>query len=289
MSENIEEIAYLNLLKSLLDKPLKNDRTGTGTHSSFGNMLRFSLKDGQLPLLTTKKVYWKGVVEELLFFIRGQTDNKILKDKKVNIWNGNTSKEYLEKNNIKLNEDDLGPIYGFNWRHFGAEYSDCHANYDGQGIDQLNEAINLIKNDPNSRRILVSAWNPLTLKKACLYPCHVSFQFYVDNGELSCLMYQRSVDCFLGLPFNIASYALLTHIIADHCSLKTGELIISMGDTHIYSNHRNQCLEQIARKPFNFPKLNIKNKKTKIEDYQFEDFELIGYESWPTIKANMAV
>ena len=289
------ELDYLNLLKNIIENGNKrNDRTGTGTISLFGEQLKFNLRNNTLPLLTTKKVYWKGVAEELFFFLKGKTDNTYLQNKGVRIWDGNSSREYLDKIGLKDREvGDLGPVYGFQWRHFGAEYSSFNENYDGKGIDQLNNAINLIKTDPTSRRIYVSAWNPNQLKEMCLPPCHISFQFYVniEKGELSCKMYQRSVDCFLGLPFNIASYGLLTHMIAKMCGLVAGDLIISMGDSHIYANHIEQCKMQLSRMNDirEFPKLNIKNVYDDIEKYEFDDFELIGYNPLPTIKADMAV
>jgi len=292
MSTNTEEHNYLHLLQNILNHGEKRgDRTGTGVLSTFGESLRFSLRDGAIPVLTTKRVYWKGVVEELIFFIKGLTDNKYLQERNVHIWDGNTRREYLDKNGLShLEEDDMGSIYGFNWRHFGAEYKDCHTDYTGKGVDQLAKAINLIKTNPTCRRIVISAWDPTVLDKACLYPCHILFQFYVnvEKGELSCQMYQRSVDCFLGLPFNITSYALLTHIVADICGLKTGDLVMVLGDTHIYSNHVEQCRKQLTRDPRSFPKLNIKNHHEKPEDYEFDDFELVGYEPYPGIKAPMA-
>lgn len=293
MTSNKEESKYLSLLKNILEEGEKrDDRTGTGVISTFGERLKFNLQDGKIPVLTTKRVYWKGVVEELLFFIKGITDNKYLQDRNVHIWDGNTSREYLDKNNMShLDEGTLGPMYGYNWRHFGADYIDSHTDYTGKGVDQLKNAIELIKTNPTSRRIVISAWDPTVLDKACLYPCHILFQFYVniERGELSCQMYQRSVDCFLGLPFNITSYALLTHIIADICGLKPGYLTMVLGDTHIYSNHIEQCQKQLTRVPRSFPKLNIKNHHKTPEEYEFDDFELVGYEPYAGIKAPMAV
>ncbi len=290
---NIEEQSYLNLIKNVLDNgTFRTDRTKTGVYSLFGERLKFSLRNGTIPVLTTKKVYWKGVVEELLFFIKGFTNNKYLQDRNVHIWDSNTRREYLDQNGLShLDENDLGEMYGYNWRHFGASYINCKTDYTGEGIDQLQKAIDLIKNDPTSRRIVVSAWNPVVLDRACLYPCHILFQFYVDvkKGELSCQMYQRSVDCFLGLPFNISSYALLTYIVADICGLKTGDLIMSLGDTHIYSNHLEQCQKQLSRNPRKFPKLNIKKHYATLEEYEFNDFELLEYTPYPGIKAKMAV
>lgn len=289
---NNEEHKYLQLLQSIIETGTKrDDRTGTGVYSTFGERLKFNLRDGTIPVLTTKRVYWKGVVEELLFFVKGLTDNKYLQEKNVRIWDGNTRREYLDNNGLShLEEDDMGPIYGFNWRHFGADYDNCHTDYSGQGIDQLAKAIDLIKKDPTSRRIVVNAWNPIVIDKACLYPCHIMFQFYVDveKGELSCQMYQRSVDCFLGLPFNITSYALLTYMVADICGLKTGDLIMVLGDTHVYSNHIEQCQKQLEREPKEFPKLVIKKHHETLEEYEYTDFELVGYNPCPSIKAPMA-
>jgi len=290
---NYEEQAYLDMLQNILNNgTYRHDRTGTGVYGTFGERLKFSLRDGTIPVLTSKRVYWKGVVEELLFFIRGLTDNKYLQKRNVHIWDGNTTKEYLDANGLShLEENMLGPMYGYNWRHFGAKYVNSHTDYSGQGIDQLARAIDLIKNNPTSRRIVISAWDPTVLDEACLYPCHILYQFYVDvdRGELSCQMYQRSVDCFLGLPFNISSYALLTYIVADICGLKCGDLIMVLGDTHVYSNHVEQCKKQLERVPRTFPKLIIKNHHKKPEEYEAEDFELEGYKPYPGIKAQMAV
>jgi len=295
MSVSTAEIEYINLLKTVIENGTKqSDRTGTGTYSIFGERLKFDLRNNTIPLLTTKRVYWKGVVEELLFFLKGITDNKYLQDKDVHIWDGNTSREYLDK--LGLNDravGDLGPCYGFQWRHFNAKYTNSGADYSNKGVDQLANAINLIKTDPTSRRIFVSAWNPEQLNEMCLPPCHVSFQFYVnvEKKELSCQMYQRSVDCFLGLPFNIASYGLLTHLVAKICGLEAGDLIICMGNTHIYQNHIEQCKIQISRlnEIREFPKLKIKQVRENIEDYEYADFELIGYKPLSAIKADMAV
>ncbi len=289
---NNEEQNYLNLLQEVLDKgSLRDDRTGTGAYSLFGRQLRFDLREG-FPILTSKRVYWKGVVEELIFFIKGITDNKYLQDRGVHIWDGNTTREFLDSRGLHhFKEGTLGAGYGFQWRHFGANYVDATTDYTGHGIDQLANAINLIKNDPTSRRIVISAWNPLHQHLMCLPPCHILYQFYVDvdRKELSCQMYQRSVDCFLGLPFNISSYALLTHIIADICGLGVGELVMTFGDTHVYSNHIEQCKKQLGRVPRKFPKLVIKNHHNKPEEYEASDFALEGYDPYPGIKAQMAV
>lgn len=284
------EHQYLNLIKNIIETGnKKDDRTGTGTISKFGTMMKFNFTHG-FPLLTTKKVFWKGVVEELLFFIKGDTNANHLTEKGVKIWVLNTTREFLDNHGFHNREEgDMGPIYGFQWRHWGAKYNGMHTNYERQGFDQLKECIRLIKEDPTSRRIVMSAWNVNDMQDMVLNPCHIMCQFYVANGELSCLMYQRSVDCGLGLPFNIASYALLTQIIAHVTNLKLGELIISMGDTHVYLNHIDQLRIQIEREPKPFPTVNIKCEPKDIEQYTFDDFELIDYDPHPTIKMDMAV
>lgn len=255
----------------------------------FGCQMRFNLRD-QFPLLTTKRVFWRGVAEELLWFIKGQTNAKILQEKNVKIWDGNSTREFLDKCGFTDREEgDLGPVYGFQWRHFGAEYKTCHDDYSNQGVDQLNDVIQRIKNNPTDRRICMSAWNPVDLPKMALPPCHCFAQFYVQDDELSCLMYQRSADVGLGVPFNIASYALLTYMIAHVCGLKVGDFVHSFGDTHVYKNHVDPLKEQLKRVPRPFPKLIINRKVEKIEDFKFEDFTIEGYDPYPTIKMEMAV
>lgn len=295
-STNAEELQYLNLVRDVIEKGVKrDDRTGMGTLSTFGAMARYSLRDGRFPLLTTKRVFWKGVVEELLWMIRGCTDSKELSKTGVTIWDANGSREFLDKIRLKDREvGDLGPIYGFQWRHFGATYVDCHTNYsDGKentsGIDQLKEVIETIKKDPNSRRIIMSAWNPTDLKKMALPPCHALCQFHVANGELSCTMYQRSCDLGLGVPFNIASYSLLTCMIAHVCNLKPGDFVHMMADTHVYLNHVDALKEQIARTPVEFPILHIKRDVKNIDHFMPDDFEIIGYKPLSAIKMEMAV
>ena len=257
--ENREEQQYLDAVQDIiLTGVKKGDRTGVGTISKFGAQMRYSLRDGVFPLLTTKRVFWKGVAEELFWFIRGETSGKTLKAKGVGIWDGNGTKEYLESRGLGHREaDDLGPIYGFQWRHFGAEYDTCHSDYAGKGKDQLAEVIHKIKHNPDDRRIIMSAWNPLALDEMALPPCHVMCQFYVANGELSCQMYQRSCDMGLGVPFNIASYSLLTVIIAHMTGLKPGDFIHTMGDAHVYSNHVEPLKEQLERSPRPFPTLKV--------------------------------
>jgi len=286
-----EEMQYLNLIKKIIDSGnQRGDRTGTGTLSLFGAQMRFSLRGGTFPLLTTKKVFYRGIAEELFWFIRGSTSAKELQDKNVRIWDGNSSREFLDSIGLKDREEgDLGPVYGFQWRHFGAEYTNMHADYSGQGVDQLAEVINRIKNKPTDRRIIMCAWNPADLDKMALPPCHCLVQFYVADGELSCQLYQRSADMGLGVPFNIASYALLTIMIAHVTGLVPGDFVHTLGDAHVYSNHVEALKVQLEREPKEFPKIVIKRKVEKIEDFNIDDFEVVGYQSHPKIAMNMAV
>lgn len=287
---NFEEMQYLNLIRDIMDNGVrKGDRTGTGTMSKFGCQMRFSLRE-TFPLLTTKRVFWRGVAEELLWFLRGCTNAKTLTDKGVRIWKANGSREYLDRIGLTdREENDLGPVYGFQWRHFGAEYKTMHDDYTGQGVDQLMNVINTIKNKPTDRRIIMSAWNPADLKKMALPPCHMFCQFYVANGELSCQMYQRSCDMGLGVPFNIASYALLTRMIAQVCDLKPGDFIHTLGDAHVYMNHIEPLREQIKREPRAFPTLTIDPNVKDINDFKMEHFKIEGYKPYPKIKMKMAV
>jgi len=286
-----EEMQYLNLIRKIIDLGNKrDDRTGTGTLSVFGAQMRFSLRNGTFPLLTTKKVFYRGIAEELFWFIRGSTNAKDLQEKNVRIWDGNSSREFLDSIGLTDREEgDLGPVYGFQWRHFGAEYVDMHSNYEGQGVDQLADVINRIKTKPNDRRIIMCAWNPADLNKMALPPCHCLVQFYVANGELSCQLYQRSADMGLGVPFNIASYALLTTMIAHVCDLVPGDFVHTLGDAHVYLNHVEPLKTQLEREPKAFPKIVIKRKVDKIEDFCIDDFEVINYESHPKIVMEMAV
>jgi thymidylate synthase len=252
-------------------------------------MMKFDLGQS-FPLLTTKRVYWKGVVEELLWFLRGETDGKILSGKNVRIWDGNGSREFLDGMGFSGRDvGDLGPVYGFQWRHFGAEYKDCYTDYSGQGVDQIQGVIEMIRRDPNSRRLIVCSWNVKDLKLMALPPCHCLFQFYVADGKLSCLLYQRSCDVGLGVPFNIGSYALLCCLIADMTGLERGEFVHMLGDSHVYKNHIGPLQEQLKRSPTPFPLLNIKTKRDNIADYVFEDFELVNYFPQKPIKMEMAV
>ena len=285
-----EELQYLEMIRDIIDTGnVKGDRTGTGTISKFGTQMRFDLRRS-FPLLTTKRVFWRGVAEELLWFVKGSTNAKELQDRDIHIWDGNGSREYLDANGLGHREEmDLGPVYGFQWRHFGAEYTDMHADYSGKGVDQLAEVIDKIKNNPNDRRILLTAWNPAALKEMALPPCHMFCQFYVANGELSCQMYQRSCDMGLGVPFNIASYSLLTCMIAQVCGLKPGDFVHCLGDAHVYSNHVEPLKKQLQVEPRPFPTLKINPAKTDIDSFEFSDFEIIGYDPHPKIEMKMAV
>jgi dihydrofolate reductase/thymidylate synthase len=283
---NVDEMQYLNLVKSILDSgEERDDRTGVGTKSIFGAQMRFNLREF-FPLLTTKRVFWRGVVEELLWFISGDTSAKTLQDKKVHIWDGNSTRDFLDSRGLHdYPEGELGPVYGYQWRCYDGDYPTRN-----NGIDQLQEVIRLIKEEPNSRRIILNAWNPKHLDAMALPPCHVLYQFYVGKDKtLSCSMYQRSGDIGLGIPFNIASASLLTHILAIHCDLTPGYFIHSIGDCHIYLNHITALSEQVQRKPSQFPKLSIKVKRDSITDYTIDDFELIGYRPQKTIKMEMTV
>lgn len=261
---------YLDLLREIRDNGvIKTDRTGVGTKSIFGHQMRFNLQDG-FPLLTTKKVFLKGIIYELLWFLKGDTNIKFLTDHNVHIWD-----EWADENG------DLGYVYGKQWRSWEAT--------DGRVIDQISQVVDLIKNHPNSRRILVTAWNPAEIDKMALPPCHCLFQFYVADGKLSCQLYQRSADTFLGVPFNIASYALLTMMLAQVCGLEPGEFIHTTGDTHIYLNHLDQVNEQLSREPRPLPKMIINPDVKSIFDFKYEDFKLEGYDPYPVIKAPVAV
>eukprot|EP00927_Polykrikos_kofoidii_P086971 TRINITY_DN98_c0_g1_i2.p1 TRINITY_DN98_c0_g1~~TRINITY_DN98_c0_g1_i2.p1 ORF type:complete len:488 (+),score=57.35 TRINITY_DN98_c0_g1_i2:68-1531(+) len=285
-----EEYQYLTAIREILAKGIDmDDRTGVGTRSLFGQQMRYDLRKS-FPLLTTKRVFWRGVLEELLWFVKGDTNGKHLSEKGVSIWDGNGSKEFLEKRGLGHREEgDLGPVYGFQWRHFGAKYVDMHTDYTGQGVDQLADCIRKIKEDPTDRRILLTAWNPADLGEMALPPCHMFCQFYVANGELSCLMYQRSCDMGLGVPFNIASYSLLTYMVAQVCGLKPGEFIHTLGNAHVYRNHVEPLETQLQRTPRPFPTLKVNPDVTDIDGFQASDFELVGYNPLGKIAMEMAV
>jgi len=261
---------YLQLMKHILETGVKKeDRTGTGVLSIFGYQMRFDLCQG-FPLVTTKKLHMKSIVHELLWFLNGDTNTNYLNQHGVSIWN-----EWADE------QGNLGPVYGAQWRSWPT--------HDGRSIDQLTDIVEQIKNNPDSRRLLVSAWNVGALDKMALPPCHAFFQFYVSNGALSCQSYQRSADVFLGVPFNIASYALLTHLVAEQCNLNVGELIWTGGDCHLYSNHLEQAKLQLQRSPLPLPTLQIKRKPASLFEYQYDDFEFKNYQSHPAIKAPIAV
>lgn len=288
---NPDEQQYLNIIKDIIaNGTLRGDRTGTGTLSKFGVQMRFNLRDNVFPLLTTKRVFWRGVAEELFWFVNGRTNSKELSDKDIHIWDGNGSREFLDKCGLAHREEgDLGPVYGFQWRHFGATYNDMHTDYTGQGVDQLVDCINKIKTSPTDRRMILTAWNPADLSLMALPPCHMFCQFYVSNDELSCQMYQRSADMGLGIPFNIASYALLTRMMAQVCNLKAGDFIHSIGDAHIYTNHIDALNVQLQRTPKPFPKLLLNPDITDIDKFQYTDCTIEGYNPDGNIKMKMAV
>ena len=261
---------YLDLLKDIQDNGArKTDRTGTGTLSVFGRQLRFDLSEG-FPLVTTKRIHVRSIIYELLWFLKGDTNIKYLKENGVSIWD-----EWADENG------DLGPVYGSQWRSWPTP--------DGRNIDQITNVLNQIKSKPDSRRHIVIAWNPAEVDKMALPPCHMMFQFYVADGKLSCQLYQRSCDTFLGLPFNIASYALLTQMVAQQCDLLPGDFVWTGGDVHLYSNHLDQTRLQLTREPFSLPQLVIKRKPDSLFDYNFEDFEIANYQYHPSIKAPIAV
>lgn len=293
MAAKHEELQYLELVRKAIDNgETRDDRTGVGTKALFGEVMRFSLENGTMPLFTTKRTYWTGIARELLWFLSGSTDSKELEENGVYIWSGNTSTEFLEKKNLgHYQEGDIGPGYGFQWRHWGAEYKGCTSDYKGKGIDQISAAIETILKNPTDRRILVSAWNPEAIPQMALPPCHYSFQFFVhvETKELSCLMNQRSADLGLGVPFNVASYALLTHIVAHVCGLKAKGLLHVMGDCHVYLNHVEPLKKQLAREPYPFPTLKITKETANIDEIQFEDLQLCDYKCHSTIKMEMAI
>jgi len=261
---------YLNLLQRILDEgAVKTDRTGTGTKSIFGHQMRFDLKDG-FPLLTTKKLHLRSIIHELLWFLRGDTNIQYLHDKKVTIWD-----EWADENG------ELGPVYGHQWRSW--------PDYDGGTIDQIANVVDLIKNHPDSRRMIVSAWNVAEVEKMALPPCHTLFQFYVADGRLSLQLYQRSADTFLGVPFNIASYALLLQMMAQVTGLEAGEFIHTTGDTHLYLNHLEQAHLQLTREPRPLPRMVLNPEVKDLFSFRYEDFQLEGYDPWPHIKAEVAV
>ena len=284
------EQQYLDLIQDIIDNGTLVEGRNGNTLTVFGRSMRFSLKDNKIPLLSSKKMAWKTCLKELLWFISGKTDNKLLKEQKVGIWNQNASREYLDSIGLTdREEDDLGPVYGHQWRHFNAPYTNCNANYEGQGVDQLKEIITSIKDSDKrySRRLIMSAWNPCQLKEMALPPCHVLAQFNVINNKLSCALYQRSCDVGLGVPFNILSYSILTHIIAKHCGLEADEFVYFMGNVHIYDDHVESLKPQLSNPLYPFPTLNISTTHEEIDNYKMEDFTIENYVSNDKITMKM--
>lgn len=292
-----EEYQYLKLIENIIDNGFWEECRNGKTKSIFGSSMRFSLKEGKIPILTTKKTAWKTCLKELLWFIKGQTDNKILQQQGVHIWDGNSTKEFLNNRGLShYPEGHLGPIYGYQWRNFNAPYqestscADYSKNPNEKYIDQLQYIIEQLK-DPktrNSRRLVMSAWNPNQIDDMALPPCHILCQFNVHDGnKLSCSMYQRSVDCGLGQPFNIASYCFLTHLLAKHCDLQAHEFVYFMGNTHIYESHIEPLKEQLKREPYEFPTLEITDKLADISAYTISNFLVSDYKFHPQIKMHM--
>jgi len=277
---------YLDLLDRVLEhgNP-RQDRTGTGTIGVFGHQMRFDLSE-RFPLLTTKKLHLRSIIHELLWFLSGDTHVAALQEKKVRIWNDWATAEQTARFGRK--EGDLGPVYGHQWRNFGATVL-SDGGYDSDGVDQIQGVLDAIQNNPWSRRIIVTGWNPKEANQVALPPCHTLFQFYVADGRLSCQLYQRSADIFLGVPFNIASYSLLTLMIAQVCGLKPGEFIHTMGDAHLYNDHLEQARLQLSREPREGPRMNVNPEVTSLFDFQFEDFTLSEYDPHPHIKAKVSV
>ena len=291
---NTEEMQYLETLKEIMDEGQENiDRTNVGTKSIFGKQYKYNLRD-TFPALTTKRIFFRGIFEELMLYLTGKTDNNILNDKKIHIWNGNTTREFLDNRGLNhYPTGDMGETYGFNFRHFGANYVDCKQDYSGQGTDQLANVLHLIKNEPHSRRIIINLWNAATLKNAALPACLCMYQFYVNTKkkELNLQIYIRSSDFFLANNWNACTGALLVHMICNlkDIDLSPGILTVVTGDTHIYNNHNEQVIENLTRTPIPFPKLIINEEKTNILDYTFDDLKLIDYTPYKNISAPMAV
>jgi dihydrofolate reductase/thymidylate synthase len=286
---NKEEREFLKLMNNILTNGNARASRNEQTISTFGNTLQFDLRNNTFPLLTSRKMFLRGIFEEVMLFIRGQTDNEILEKKNISIWRGNTTREFLNSRNLEhLPVGDMGASYGFLFRHFGAKYVDCKTDYTGQGVDQLQTVINTIKNNPTDRRMIISLWDPTNLNNCPLPPCLYNYQFYVNDNYLSCMMTQRSSDYVVAGGWNIATGSLLTYLIARVCNLTPDKLIWNIGDTHIYNNLIDQAKEQILREPYQFPKIYI-SKKDNIESFEYGDIELIGYKSHPTINLVMNV
>jgi thymidylate synthase len=285
-----EENQYLSIVKEICQTGDKIKGRNGYTLSKNGASMYFCLRDNKLPVITTKKMAIKTCIKELLWFISGDTNNNTLIKQNVHIWDGNGSKEFLESRGLTYEENDLGPVYGHQWRHFNAPYVDCHTDYTKQGHDQLSDIITSLKDpiDKYSRRLILSAWNPCQLNEMALPPCHLLVQFNVNNkDELSCSLYQRSGDMGLGVPFNILSYCVLTHLLANHCGLKAGEFIHHIGNAHVYDDHIDNLLEQTTRKPLQFPTICISSIKDNIEDYSLDDIQVNNYTHLSPVKLNM--
>ena len=292
----VGEEGYLMLLREILETGDYRKTRNGGTYSLFGKTIEFDVKD-KFPLLTTKRMFFRGIIEELLFFLRGETNSKILEEKNINIWKGNTSQEFIQSRNLPYEEGDMGPMYGFNWLHFGAEYKGCNYNYENEGKNQWEDVLRLLREDPFSRRIIMTTYNPLVAEDGVLYPCHgIVTQFYCREGEdkkkyISIQTYLRSNDMFLGSPFNITSYGALLYIVCkilsrDGDEYRPDKLIMNIGDCHIYEEHVEQCREQINREIYEFPKMRIDNFE-RVEELRYEDFKLENYRSHLPIKAEM--
>lgn len=292
-TEYKEESAYISLIQDI-EKHGEDDEGRNGAvRCIFGASMRFNLRNHKMPILTSKRLAWKTCLKELLWFISGNTSNKTLKAQNVNIWNANGSREFLDSRGLtNLYEDDLGPIYGFQWRHYNAEYKSCDDDYQGKGIDQLQKIINALKNtkERKSRRLIMTAWNPEQIEEMALPPCHVLCQFNViGENKLSCALYQRSGDVGLGVPFNIASYSFLLHLLAHHCDLEPCEFVYMLGNAHIYQEHREALQVQCKNELYEFPSLNINTKHDNIQDYTIDDFTLTDYKHNGTINMEMRV
>jgi len=288
------ETQYLETISRIIyDGIQKTDRTGVGTSSVFGNNMSFNLEGNTLPVFTTRRTFFRGAVEELLWILRGDTDAKHLQEKNIHIWDGNTTRDFLDNRGLSdLEEGDAGYIYGQVLRHYGAEYEGCGADYTGKGVDQLERVVNMLKNDPHSRRMMTTHYDPAKLDRGCLEPCHTFQQFYVDDKDrLHNILYMRSVDWMCGCPLNVIVYSLWNRLMADVCGLTSGSFTLMSGDTHIYKNHLDGAMTQLNRQPYPFPTVNIKKVNTiqDIENLCYEDFELVGYKHHEPIKYEMAV
>ena len=278
-----QEYQYLSLLKNIIRNGIKEKGRNGVTYTQIGGMMRFSLENNSIPLMTTKKLAWRVCLKELLWFMNGDTDNRLLQKENVKIWNGNSTRDFLDSRGLNhLSENDLGPVYGHQWRFWNSKYHNSKTNYTGKGVDQLQNIVDGIneskKSGESSRRLIMTAWNPEQIDEMALPPCHVLSQFHITEGnKLSCTLYQRSADMGLGIPFNIASYSFLTHILAKHCDLEAKEFIHFIGNAHIYDDHLVSLEEQIIKEPFEPANILIKEKKDSIEDYKIDDFEIINY------------